>query len=91
MGATPAAILMQFLLEAITLSVIGGLIGVAFGQTMAFAARHLLAEYKLDQATVPTWAIIMAFAFSASVGVIFGMFPAIKAARLDPIEALRHE
>ena len=75
----------------LTLSLIGGFIGVACGETMAFAARHLLADYKLDQATVPTWAIIMAFAFSASVGIIFGMFPAIKAARLDPIEALRHE
>ena len=90
-GATPAAILMQFLLEAITLCLFGGFLGVAGGEGLAFAARHLLADYELDQAAVPMWAIIMAFGFSAAVGVIFGMFPAIKASRLDPIEALRHE
>jgi putative ABC transport system permease protein len=90
-GATPAAILMQFLLEAITLCLLGGFLGVALGEGLAFAARHLLADYQLDQAAVPMWAIIMAFGFSAAVGVIFGMFPAIKASRLDPIEALRHE
>ncbi|MDY7109347.1 MAG: ABC transporter permease [Planctomycetota bacterium] len=90
-GATPGAILMQFLLEAITLCLLGGFLGVAAGEGLAFAARHLLADYELDQAAVPMWAIIMAFGFSAAVGVIFGMFPAIKASRLDPIEALRHE
>jgi len=90
-GATPAAILMQFLLEAITLCLLGGFLGVAAGEGLAFAARHLLADFQLDRATVPMWAIIMAFGFSAVVGVIFGMFPAVKAARLDPIEALRHE
>ena len=82
---------MQFLLEAITLCLFGGFLGVAGGEGLAFAARHLLADYELDQAAVPMWAIIMAFGFSAAVGVIFGMFPAIKASRLDPIEALRHE
>ncbi len=90
-GATPAAILLQFLLEAVTLCLFGGLLGVAGGEGMAFAARQLLVEQGFDQAAVPMWAIIMAFAFSASVGIIFGMFPAIKASRLDPIDALRHE
>jgi putative ABC transport system permease protein len=90
-GATPAAILLQFLLEAITLCLLGGLIGIAVGEGLAMIARRLGAEYGLDQVAVPLWAIIMACAFSAGVGIIFGMFPAIKASRLDPIEALRHE
>ena len=90
-GATPAAILLQFLLEAITLCLLGGLIGVAGGQAMAFAARQLPETYGMDRTSVPIWAIVMAFGFSAGVGIIFGMFPAIKASRLDPIEALRHE
>jgi putative ABC transport system permease protein len=89
-GATPAAILMQFLLEAITLSIVGGFIGLAGGEALAFGMT-LIPDAGLDEATVPVWAIVMAFGFSATVGVVFGMFPAIKAARLDPIEALRHE
>ncbi|MBT8485142.1 MAG: FtsX-like permease family protein [Phycisphaerales bacterium] len=88
-GATPSAIMLQFLLEAITLSLLGGIAGVAGGELLTFAMT--LPENGLTEAAVPMWAIIMAFAFSASVGVIFGMFPAIKASRLDPIEALRHE
>lgn len=89
-GATPAAILMQFLLEAITLSVIGGFIGVAIGELGALAMSRLPGA-DLEFATVPLWAVAMSFGFCALVGVVFGMFPAIKAARLDPIDALRHE
>jgi len=88
-GATPAAILLQFLLEAITLSLLGGAVGLGGGELFALAMT--LPENGLEDATVPMWAVILAFAFSAGVGIIFGMFPAIKAARLDPIEALRHE
>ncbi len=89
-GATPVAVLLQFLLEAVTLCLVGGLIGVAIGKGLAFGMSRIPGA-KLDQADVPLWAVMMAFAFSALVGVAFGMFPAIKAARLDPIEALRHE
>ncbi|HMN96446.1 MAG TPA: ABC transporter permease [Phycisphaerales bacterium] len=89
-GATPAAILIQFLLEAITLCAVGGLIGVAIGQAFAFGLTKIPGA-QLDQAEVPLWAIAMAFAFSGLVGIVFGMFPAIKASQLDPIEALRHE
>ncbi len=89
-GATPAAILMQFLLEAVTLSVVGGFIGVAIGELGALAMTKLPGA-DLEYAVVPWWAVVMSFGFCALVGVVFGMFPAIKASRLDPIDALRHE
>jgi putative ABC transport system permease protein len=89
-GATPSAILMQFLLEAITLSLAGGFVGVAIGQIFAFGLTRI-PNSNLEHAQVPIWAVAMSFGFCAIVGVAFGMFPAIKAARLDPIEALRHE
>lgn len=89
-GATPAAILMQFLLEAVTLCVTGGLVGIGAGEATSFALSKI-PGIGLQAAAVPWWAIIMSFTFCAAIGVLFGMFPAIKAARLDPIEALRHE
>lgn len=89
-GATPTAILLQFLLEAVTLCLAGGLVGVLIGQAFAIGVSHIPGA-NLDQAGVPAWAVLLAFLFSAGVGVVFGMFPAIKASRLDPIEALRHE
>jgi len=89
-GATPAAIMLQFLLEAVTLCLVGGFVGVAIGKLIAFGMT-LIPQAGLQQADVPMWAVALAFGFSALVGVVFGMFPAIKAARLDPIEALRHE
>jgi len=89
-GATPSAILLQFLLEAVTLCLVGGLVGVMIGQGFAILVR-MIPGARLEQATVPSWAIALAFVFSAVVGVVFGMFPAIKASRLDPIEALRHD
>jgi putative ABC transport system permease protein len=89
-GATPLAILLQFLLEAVTLCLVGGLVGVLIGQGFAFAVSQIPGA-KLENASVPAWAVALAFIFSAGVGVVFGMFPAIKASRLDPIEALRHE
>jgi putative ABC transport system permease protein len=88
-GATPRAILVQFLLEAVTLSVLGGVVGLAFGQSFAFLMT--LPENGLAEAAVPSWAVVMAFGFSGTVGIIFGIFPALKAARLDPIEALRSD
>ncbi len=88
-GATPAAILMQFLLEAVTLCFVGGMIGVGIGQAFALGVSRI--PDVGVQMTVPWWAVVMSFGFSAFVGIVFGMFPAIKAARLDPIDALRHE
>jgi len=91
-GAPPAAILLQFLVEAVVLCLIGGAMGLILGQALTTAtASFLPADAKIDNMIVPPQAIALAFCFSAGVGLIFGMFPAIKAARLDPIEALRHE
>jgi putative ABC transport system permease protein len=89
-GATPMAILLQFLLEAVTLCLVGGFIGIAIGRLAAFGLTKIPGA-QLEQADIPLWAVALSFAFSAATGVIFGMFPAIKASRLDPIEALRHE
>ena len=89
-GATPMAILLQFLLEAVTLCLVGGFIGIAIGRLAAFGLTQIPGA-QLEQADIPFWAVVLSFAFSAVTGIVFGMFPAIKAARLDPIEALRHE
>ena len=89
-GARPAIILLQFLTEAVVLCVVGGLIGLVIGQALTLALQNI-PNSGLEEASIPPAAIALAFGFSASVGVIFGMFPAIKASRLDPIEALRHE
>jgi putative ABC transport system permease protein len=89
-GATPMAILLQFLLEAVTLCLVGGFIGIAVGRLAAFGLTKIPGA-QLDQADIPLWAVAVSFLFSAATGVVFGMFPAIKASRLDPIEALRHE
>ncbi|TVQ64313.1 MAG: FtsX-like permease family protein [Phycisphaerales bacterium] len=89
-GARPAVILTQFLVEAVTLCLVGGLIGLLIGQALTMGLR-MMPGANLEDAFIPTWAMGLAFAFSAGVGVVFGMFPAIKASRLDPIQALRHE
>jgi putative ABC transport system permease protein len=89
-GARPSAILLQFLIEATMLCLLGGLVGLLAGQGLT-SAMAAIPQAKLDKAYIPGWAIALSFGFSAAVGLIFGMFPAIKAARLDPIDALRHE
>ncbi|MGH7370100.1 MAG: ABC transporter permease [Candidatus Methylomirabilaceae bacterium] len=86
-GAKTRDILAQFLIEAVTLSLIGGLIGIALGVAVS-AVISYLAEWST---LLSAGAILLAFAFSAVVGVSFGYYPARKAAFLDPIEALRYE
>jgi putative ABC transport system permease protein len=89
-GARPSAILLQFLVEAVMLCCLGGLFGVLGGEGLTRLIASIPGA-NLDKAQIPGWAIALSFGFAASVGLIFGMFPAVKAARLDPIEALRHE
>jgi putative ABC transport system permease protein len=89
-GARRSAILTQFLIESITLCFVGGLVGVGLGQLLTMAIANI-PQAKLDMAHIPLWAIGISFGFAGVVGICFGMVPAIKAARLDPIEALRHE
>src|SRR5208337_4684640 len=86
-GAFEREVLMQFLVEAVVLSSFGGLIGIV----LALAASVWLASILSVPFVFNAGIMIVAFLFSAAVGVIFGYFPAMKAARLDPIEALRHE
>ena len=90
LGAKPYIVLIQFLVAAVVLCLVGGLVGLGIGFGLVGAFRFL-PNFPLDQAEVPMWAVVLALTFSASVGVIFGMFPAMKAARLNPIDALRHE
>ena len=87
-GAKKSAILTQFLVEAVILCFFGGLIGVGFGKLMTFGISRIP---LLEKTYIPFWAVVLSFGFAGFVGVCFGLFPAIKAARLDPIEALRHE
>jgi putative ABC transport system permease protein len=86
-GALEAQVLMQFLVEAVVLSLLGGLIGIALGLGLAAVATRALGVPFVLDATI----VLISFVFSALVGVVFGYFPARRAARLDPIEALRHE
>jgi ABC-type antimicrobial peptide transport system permease subunit len=86
-GAEPGDILRQFLLEAVVLCLIGGAVGIILGRSSAY----LVASFLHWPIAASVGAILAAVAVSASVGVLFGYYPAWKASRFDPIEALRYE
>src|SRR4030095_3731741 len=87
LGARRSEILFQFLMEAAFLTYAGGLIGVIFGASIGYAV-HFVSGFPVS---LPWWSFALGLGFSASVGIFFGMYPAIRAARLSPIEALRYE
>ena len=87
LGATRGTILWQFLVEAVTLTGIGAVFGLAFGAVVSVIIRNATPI----QASIPPLAIVAALGASAITGVMFGMFPAMRASRLDPVDALRYE
>jgi putative ABC transport system permease protein len=86
-GALEGEVLLQFLIESVALSSFGGLIGVLVANAVAVAAAHAMGVPFLPNLKIN----LLSFAFSAAIGVLFGYFPARRAAQLDPIEALRYE
>ncbi len=96
-GANPLVILLQFLIEAVILCIGGGALGLVLAQATTVAMQTTDWEaltdgrFSLARAEIPMWTMLLAVGFSAFVGIVFGLGPALKAARLDPIEALRHD
>ena len=86
-GARQADIVRQFLTEAVLISIIGGLIGIAFGYSLA----NIIAAAAGWPTDVTTTSIVVAFGVSVGIGLLFGIYPAVQAAKLDPIEAIRYE
>ncbi len=84
-GARTYDILSQFVIEAITLSIVGGIVGITVGTLGSLLIRNVLPSI------ITVWSVALAFLFSFGIGVFFGVYPAYKAAGLDPIEALRHD
>jgi putative ABC transport system permease protein len=95
-GARNGSVLGQFLIESATLSLVGGIIGMAFAWVLGSSITLLTATLKWPSAgglptPFPFWSAVGAAAFSALIGMVFGLYPAISAARLNPIDALRKE
>jgi putative ABC transport system permease protein len=87
LGARRVDILWQFLVEAATLTLLGGAAGILLGGGLA----TLVSKLTPIPAVVPIWSVVAAVGASIAVGLVFGVFPANRAARMDPVEALRHE
>jgi putative ABC transport system permease protein len=87
LGARRFEVLFQFLAEAVVVTSIGGILGIVLGSAVAFVI-HLVTGFPVS---LPWWSFAIGIGFSAGVGIFFGMVPAVRASRLDPIEALRYE
>ena len=87
LGARRVEILFQFLMEAAFLTSLGGVLGIVLGSAIGWVV-HFASGFPIS---LPWWSFAIGLGFSASVGIFFGMYPAFKASRLDPIEALRYE
>jgi putative ABC transport system permease protein len=87
LGARKREVLFQFLTEAAVLTSVGGILGIVLGSAIGLTV-HLVTGFPVS---LPVWSYALGLGFSATVGIVFGMYPAIRAARLDPIEALRYE
>jgi putative ABC transport system permease protein len=88
LGARRRDVIRQFLTEAVVLTSAGGVVGVLLGGGISLLINLLVPSLP---SSIPLWAIVLAVGVSMSVGLFFGMYPAIKAARLDPVDALRYE
>jgi putative ABC transport system permease protein len=91
MGAQPPIVMAQFLVEAIVLCMVGAFLGLLLALALVGAMKSGGGDSPFAKAAIPLWSIIVSIGFAVGTGLLFGMFPAIKAARLDPIVALRHE
>jgi putative ABC transport system permease protein len=87
LGATRAEIMLQFLVEAATLTLLGGIVGMLLGSGLAWA----VSSFTPIPAEVPLWSVVIAILVSAITGIFFGLYPANRASRLDPVDALRYE
>ncbi len=87
LGARRRRILTQFVLEAVALSLLGGVLGVLLGAALAVGAREVYAV----PASIPLWAVVLSLASASGCGLVFGVYPAVRASRLDPVEAMRTE
>src|SRR5262249_23876699 len=86
LGAKRRDIAWQFLVETMTLSSVGGILGVALGISLSFLVTYV---FKFP-AILSVWSMALSFSVSVAVGLVFGTYPAVRASRMDPIEALRH-
>jgi putative ABC transport system permease protein len=90
-GAPPRSIWIQFLLESMFIAGIGGLVGVLTGVGLTWVTAHAISRDGNFAFHVETWSVVLGFLLSIVTGVVFGLFPAVRASRLDPVEALRFE
>jgi len=87
LGAKKRNILFQFLMESLSLSSMGGTIGIGFG----WAVAYFLSQYGKWPLVISTISVIVAFGFALFIGIFFGLYPAMKAAQMNPVDALRYE